>query len=269
MKPVRFHHPDFCPTVTARQLSLEILEMLEGVGRFISSGGRSITWSGGYPSQGAYRTAVWRLRKAGLIAYRRSRGQSPVLILTEEGTARLSDACRPERCWRRKWNGIWYVLAYDVPEKERPYREALRGFLKRLRMGRLQDSFWVSPWDIRAEYADLIEAGGVDEYAIMLEAQTVLGQGPEAIVRHAWAFDRLEAAHKWFLEACAAQFLRVRGGHLPQTELLTLAREELTAYRAVMNDDPLLPRVLWPAGYRGPEVYAVHREFQRAVARHL
>ena len=57
----------------------------------------------------------------------------------------MPEELRPEKFWNRKWDGIWYVLAYDVPEPQRSYRESLRRFLQRLRMGGLQGSGWVSP----------------------------------------------------------------------------------------------------------------------------
>ena len=71
MKEFSFRHPDFCPVVTARRITLEILELVEGVGRFVASGGRSLAWSSAFPSRAAYYSAMWRLKKAGLVAARR------------------------------------------------------------------------------------------------------------------------------------------------------------------------------------------------------
>ncbi len=89
-----------------------------------------------YPSNVAYYSAISRLRGKGLIAHRSKGGRDPVLSLTPQAEAGRPDALRPERFWNQSWNRIWYIIAYDVPESNRIYRNALRGFLRRMRMGR-------------------------------------------------------------------------------------------------------------------------------------
>ena len=42
-------------------------------------------------------------------------------------------------------------------------------------------------------------------------------------------------------------------------------REELAAFETVTQDDPLLPRELYPEHYRGEEVLAFHKDFMRNV----
>ena len=47
------------------------------------------------------------------------------------------------------------------------------------------------------------------------------------------------------------------------------AETAIEAYRQVMWLDPLLPRALWPDGYLGPEVYALHRQLMDAIRARL
>ncbi|MBN1270616.1 MAG: hypothetical protein JXB04_13585 [Kiritimatiellae bacterium] len=269
MERLTFHHPDWSLPVAKRRLANELLEMAEVLGKALATRGRSLTWSASQPTRKAYNMAVHRLRKAGLLAYRREGGKDPVLVLTEKGERRLPDVCRPRRFWNRKWNEIWYLLVYDVPESNRSYRNNLRGFLKRMRMGYLQDSVWVTPTDIRPEFDDLVEAAALQDFAFLFEARTVLGLRPEAVVRSAWNMDRLREGHQWYSKVCADNLQRVVTGQLPGDRLMTLAGEEMSAYLAVMEDDPLLPRALWPADYEGEHVYQLHREFQLQIRKRL
>ena len=265
----RFHHPDFCPLVARRRLTLEIIDLLDGVGTLLATRGRSFGWNESYPSRAAYYAAQHRLRKAGLIAYRRSGGRTAALVLTPEGRKRLPEVVRPQRYWDRKWNRRWYVLAYDVPETERTYRNVLRRFLKRMRMGCLQGSVWVSPHDIRPEYEDLSQAAGVAAYSYLFESRMVLGRSDSDVVRDGWDMDAVRESHSWYCDVCKDNLDRIRGRSATGATLTNLLREEMSAYLQIMDGDPLLPRPLWPPDYMGETAYELHRALQAELGRRL
>lgn len=261
-----FHHPDMCYPVIARRVAEELLELLAGVGEILATRGRCFTFGSQTVSDGGYRSAVYRLRKAGFVAARGKYKRSPILRLTERGQSRRPDECRPDRFWNRHWAGRWYVLAYDVPELQRQYRDTLRTFLKRKRMGCLQRSVWVTPTDIRPAYDDLTRAADVDQFSFLLEATTVLGRSPLDVVRTAWDFDRLTRQQEWYCEVCSANLDNVVYGEFSAQRLMTALREETSAYLAAMQGDPLLPRELWPLEYMGEEVHRLHKQFAVVVA---
>ncbi len=263
----RFHHPDYCAEVILRGVAQDLLMMAGYWGRVFATRGRAAPWRLPDAEYWSYQSAMGRLRRQGLIAYRRTRGRPPELRLLARGQSRLPVEAHPEKLWRQKWNGIWYALSYDVPESRRAYRETLRAFLREQRMGCLHRSFWITPRDIRPLYADLCEAGGVDNYAMLVEARTVLGLDPQRVVNQAWGMDRLAAAQQWYIATASAILSEVEGKALHRSALLLLARQECGAYLRVMSDDPLLPSALWPPGYRGPDAVAAHRRFQRRMAR--
>jgi len=262
-----FHHPDFCPRLVVRRAAEELLDLSVGMIELVLSRGRAGMVAPHLlrPGEVRYRMAQHRLRKAGFLAVRRARGQPPVFRLTPEGERKVPDLLRPERRWNRAWSGRWQMLVYDVPETERAYRNHLRAFLRRMRMGRLQNSVWITPDDIRAEYADLMEAAAVEDYAMLVEARTVLGNRGSRVARIAWNLDRIDAGHAWYLQAVDAALDRVAATPPTRQQAWTIVREDLNAYRAVMADDPLLPRALWPDGYRGPAVVAAHRRLVEEV----
>ncbi len=261
-----FHHPDLCYPVIARRVGEELLELIAGVGEILATGGRCFAFGSRAVSDGGYRNAVHRLRKAGLIAARGKYKRSPILRLTETGQSCRPDTCIPERLWNRQWAKRWYVLAYDVPEAQREYRDTLRAFLKRKRMGCLQRSVWVTPTDIRPDYDDLVRAADVDQFSFLLEATTVLGRSPLDVVRSAWDFDRLTLQQEWYCEVCAANMDSIVDGEFRAEQLMTKLREETSAYLAAMQGDPLLPRELWPPEYMGEGAYRLHKEFAATVA---
>lgn len=258
-------HPDFCWTVVRRRIGEELCDLFIWYLEIAATRGRSLTWSHAFPDRGRYNAATYRLRKSGLLV---TRGRGHIGISADTPLLR-SPAHKPDRFWRKKWNGYWYMLVYDVPEKERSYRDELRKFLVKRRMGCLQKSVWITPWDIRPEYDDMVKAAALGFYAQLFHVRTVLGQDPQRIVETSWDMDELRSGHEWFLDICERNTALVREGRLSQSGLENLAREELSAYLTVMEDDPLLPMELHPSGYLGCEVFNAHCELVREIAAHL
>ncbi len=96
-----------------------------------------------YPRKIVY-DAVFRLVTQGLLLYA-DPAKSRVLI-SEDGISLLLTK-RPER------DGIWKLVIFDIPEKQRNVRTFLRNRLKSLGFRKWQASIWVSPYklDIKLE----------------------------------------------------------------------------------------------------------------------
>ncbi len=246
-----------------------MLTLLDGMALVLLTRGRSVFWNHDDSHRLTYEAAVCRLRRQGLIACRRTRGHPPLMKVLPKAEEYFPVEARPERLWNSGWSGLWYLLSYDVPEAHKSYRENLRRFLRRNRMGALHASVWITPRDIRALYADLTEAGGLGEYAVLLESRTVLGQDAQELVRRAWDMRRLDNAQAWFCETANEAVSRVLTQALKPTELTSLARDAVAAYYAVMENDPLLPRELWPRDYLGPRTLTAFRDLQETIANAL
>jgi len=269
MKSEWFHDPDISLPVIRRRVGEELLDLLVWYLAVSARRGWSWEWSHTFRDRAAYRVAVHRLKKKGLVVYEQQRARDVIIALSDEGEKHVRDVHRPHRRWRRKWNGIWYVLSYDIPEDDRSYRDALRGFLHRLQMGCLHRSVYVTPWDIRPEYDDLVKATGVDRYSFLFESRTVLGRDPRDVVTTAWDLSRLQEIHEWYLAAGKRILGTIRLDKLGRPALENLAREEMTAYVTAMQEDPLLPGALMPAGYRGRDVWEVHKDVVERIGRCL
>lgn len=266
MSARRLHHPDVCWPVLRRRASGFFLDCLSTYAILAVTGSRPglLLRYACFPSDRAHEAAVGRLRKAGIVTYRRRGDHARGIALTGQGWA-ASESLKPERLWNRAWDGRWRVLVYDIAEAEREFRNGLRRLLRRLRMGYLQDSVWVSPTDLRPWYDDLQAALNVQSVSFLFEARTVLGRGHRELVDEAWDFQRLGEAQAAYLSTCDDLLARMRAGRPEDEALGRMIRREMTAYLSVMDRDPLLPRKLLPFGYRGFEVHDEHRRFVGAV----
>ncbi len=269
MKWMPFHHPDIVLPVIRRKVGEELIELLSGTAALVLSRGASELYGHCYPNERAFRASISRLEKKGLLVKPSTRGAMPSLELTTKGHAAVSDYFRPQKFWSKKWNKWWYVLMFDVPETDRQYRNTLRAFLKKMRLGCLQKSVWITPWDIRADYDDLDRAAAVDTVAFLLEARTVLGYGNQSLVQEAWDFDWIQQVQQLYIAFVSENLKRLSSATPGPDELLQLLRIENQAFAQAMSIDPLLPEELLPPDYVGQRSYALHRECIERVADHL
>jgi phenylacetic acid degradation operon negative regulatory protein len=269
MKWFDFHHPDISWPVVRRRAGIEMLELMEMTTLFFSRGGWGLMNQSCYPNQAAYRNAASRLRRCGLIVQRSDSGETPRLCLTEAGRDVIPAYFRPETYWNRRWNGIWYLLVYDVPEVDRKYRNVLRQFLKRMRMGCLQQSVWVTPEDIRPDFDDLSKAASIDAFAFMFEAKTVLGLPCHRVVEEAWNLERLYCLQDHYCTVMQNNIDLLEQEAWCIEELGELVRRAVDGYHGVFSEDPLLPLSLYPSGYRGKEAVSLNRRLFELLEKQL
>ena len=245
------------------------MELLDLTTLFLCKGGWGLINRSCYPSNVAYRSAKSRLRKQGLVVWREKAAATPQLKLTPAGQQLMPPYFNPEKYWNRPWNKIWYLFVYDVPEVDRAYRDVLRQFLKRKRMGCLQQSVWITPQDIRPDFDDLTQAAGVGAFAYLFESRTVLGLPNRRIVSDAWDFDRLERNQTHYCSVMETNLKQLKEGKHPPDDIAELLRISVDAYHAAMAEDPLLPEKLHPQDYRGKQVYILTKEFFAEIDRQL
>jgi len=109
-----------------------------------------------------FRGAFYYLNKKGYIAAE-YRGQQLYISLTKEGRKRAGKykiddlKIKKPKVWDKKWR----ILIFDIADKQKIKREALRGKLKELSLYQLQKSVWVYPYDFKKEMALLRDFFGL------------------------------------------------------------------------------------------------------------
>lgn len=92
------------------------------------------------------KTAVGRL----VVKKHVKRNARGLLEITEEGRRHLElEIARAESPAkrRRRWDGRYRLVLFDIPQKRRAVRDRLRLIMSQCGFMRLQDSVWVSPYD--------------------------------------------------------------------------------------------------------------------------
>jgi len=116
-----------------------------------------------------YRTPVYmegvigKMQKKGLILVRHE-GGIEVARLTEKGErALLKYKIKESAKKKKKWDGKWRVVIFDIKEVKRGRRDQVRKSIVRFGFLKLQNSVWVYPYDC-------------EELVALLKAECHLGQ---------------------------------------------------------------------------------------------
>jgi len=94
------------------------------------------------------RASAYYLKKRGLIEYIKDENGVMTVKITDNGKKYLKKFDIDNMILNKpnKWDGKWRLVMFDIPEKHKKAREALRYKLKELDFLRLQDSVWVTPY---------------------------------------------------------------------------------------------------------------------------
>ena len=193
--------------------------------------------------------ALQRLTAAGSITVR---GDGPidqrVLRLTESGRLEAQGGVNPTTAWARPWDGVWRVVAFDIPESAAALRARLRRRLHQFHFGWLQNSVWISPDPIEAFRSGLDASGIAPDSLTYFEARCAGGESPASLVKAAWNFEELARTYHSY-----SQILHARPSSVTGTTAAWLRwlQAEHRAWLIVVRRDPFLPEVLLPADYRG------------------
>lgn len=100
----------------------------------------------------------YQLKNRNLIQFEQ-RGKQIYINLTEEGKRKAGkyQIDNLEIKKPKKWDAKWRILIFDIKDREKIKREALRGKIKEMGLFQLQKSVWVCPYDFQKE-ADILRS---------------------------------------------------------------------------------------------------------------
>ncbi len=218
-------------------------------------------------AEGRGMDACLRRLEAKKLLRKSGRGEDAVFTITERARAHSAEL-NPKLQWDKRWDGAWRAVTFDLPESRRKDRLALWRALRAARLGFLQRSVWVWPHEMESMLSDIIKAEGIPECFCGFETRRLFLCSDAEVVESSWDFEEIAHRHGTYLKHQIANSTSVaRAKNLP--DLVNQSRIERGAYRYAFSIDPLLPRALWPRGYRGPAVERKHEGFRAAVHRRM
>lgn len=109
--------------------------------------------------------AITELYKTKTIEIKENSNGTYTLVLTKQGKLKsLTYYFREMKLKKENWDGKWRIVIFDIPEKMRQGRDALRDKLKNLGFYELQKSVFVFPYHCEEEIEFVIEFFNLRRY---------------------------------------------------------------------------------------------------------
>lgn len=106
---------------------------------------------------------IYYLKTKGYIKIKNLEGKKGVL-LTKKGTSKALKAKFKTKEKKKRKDGRWQMVIFDIPENKRNLRDLLRECLQFLGYQMLQQSVWVCPYDVFEETEGIIRRYSLDPY---------------------------------------------------------------------------------------------------------
>lgn len=136
----------------------------------------------------------------------------------------------------KPWSGYWCVVNYDIPEKLKLSRNALREKLISLGFGAWKKSCYISPHDFGADVREWIQEKDLDSFVSVSEARE-LAEDEKKLSREVFDLPALVENYEELLA-------KLEAGDVSTDKI----QQEFFKLLLV---DPLLPRELLPVGWPG------------------
>ncbi|MDD5585191.1 MAG: PaaX family transcriptional regulator C-terminal domain-containing protein [Candidatus Omnitrophica bacterium] len=208
-----------------------------------------------------YRKGFISKIKKGRNAFIQLKRSQPDMLLNEiEKLKRTNSTC--------KWDGVWRLLVYDIPEKERNKRDALRNYLKQFGFGKIQGSCWVSPYDLSAQLHEFCERERILRYICLYEGKFFAGKSIDILVEETWSLNAINAEYKEFIGLCRASAEKIKEKDINARNCCDIYLRTHAAFTRITRKDPFLPNNFLKAWHR-EEAEESFKEFSRFAAKKL
>lgn len=208
----------------------EVLDSIVGAGTRAYCSRSLNLWTPKNYKGSLLRQNIYRLLKTGDLEKRIIKGE-PTLTISRGGKQRLARNFSYFKMQNQRWDGYWRLVVFDISEKNRRKRDALRYKLQELGFGMWQKSTYISPFNIEED---------INEY---LKEQKLFGEAFVLTAKHQLIGDAKELANKiWRLELIAKRYENL----LEKLEDGEKIKKICSQYMNILLIDPCLPRELLP-----------------------
>ena len=251
-----------------------VLSAIDAAGRLDAGPLFAVAAAAGH-SDKATRDCLARVVRDGLLTRVAGRGRSAQYVATGLGKAEL-DADIGWTAFAHRldaglepWDGHWHLIGFEVPERRRGARDALRSLLVESGAAPVQSGLYLHAGDLSDFVRQLASHLGVSG-AVTSFVTTAIQVGehtrPADIVNRLWPLaslaDRYDAIEQRLISIAE---------HAPFTDGDMLAAAMFSATldtEAVLRSDPLLPAELLPDDWAGKRARRAFRAAHSTVSAH-
>jgi len=156
---------------------------------------------------------------------------------------------------KSKWNGMWQIVSFNVPEKIRFARDAFRLKLEMLGFGKIQNSIWISAWDNKTKLDKIIEDLAINKYVMYFSTGKLSEVDQKKIASSfEWDWNELNKKYREFLNQATVFSLSKKTVHQAKTLVYWYAK--------ILKNDPKFPQEIQPKGYLGNKAFEAYQRIR-------
>jgi len=106
---------------------------------------------------------IYYLKTKNYIRVKNLEGKRAIM-LTKEGISKVLKASFIMEEKKRRKDGKWLMLAFDMPARNKKARELMRSILRDLEYKMFQQSIWITPYDVSEKTEKLLQFYSLDKY---------------------------------------------------------------------------------------------------------
>ncbi len=128
-------------------------------------------------NQNNFNRSLDSLLKQNLLETKQLKNGSYKLVLTPQGRIQakklslLGSSIKFKK--PKRWNKKWLLVIFDIPEKDRAFRDILRQQLRELEFKKLQNSVFVSPYPFEKSILELVYLYRAEKYVRTIIATSI------------------------------------------------------------------------------------------------
>lgn len=189
----------------------------------------------------AIRNYISRLYKKGYISKIR-KGRNIFIRLTADfWKIEKSSITVKKEHYKKRWDGKWRILIYDIPESIKHRRESLRQFIRELGFGMVQESCWVSSYDYSDVLYDFLQKKKILDYVCMYEGKFYAGKSIDILVEEVWKLKSLSERYEVLINSCKETSDAIMKNPLTTQKYYQMYYQLYDEYIRLLKLDPFLP----------------------------
>jgi len=236
-----------------QDVSLGAIKNATDLALFLLAFGVGLSGSG-RTTKGVYEAARWAegvnvdtIRRA--ITHMRSRGWiKGNLMVTTQGQKRLNTFIPEARKYPKRWEGVWYMVSFDIPERIAWKRNNLRTSLGRMGFGKLHASLWISPYNFLGDVVKYCKSEQLQKFVLPAISDKVGTRQSCELADQVWHLEKLNDDYRTWIE-------EYKKGIADPEQHFKLIFE----YSALLRHDPFLHKPLLPSPWYGEKAHQLFK----------
>ncbi|MFN4212751.1 MAG: CRISPR-associated endonuclease Cas2 [Microgenomates group bacterium] len=173
------------------------------------------------------------------------------LFLGTKGEKFLDELIPLIKFEEKKWDKIWRILIFDIPEKSRLVRDQLRKKIKDLGFARWQKSVYVTPHPITKEINEYLINKNLYPRCVCFEAKKLGEEDDRELAYRIFRLKKIDEKYRSILKKI--NYLKKNSRKITKSDLKKEIKDLVGEFEQTILKDPFLPKELLPKDWKRKE----------------